>query len=57
VGNVLTIRFERFTVFKPPALPEVMTWFLALDLLFGFSVVNNKTIEGTEGELKFLITH
>jgi hypothetical protein len=25
VGNVLTIRFERFTVFKPPALPEVMT--------------------------------
>ena len=25
MGNVLTIRFERFTVFKPPALPEVMT--------------------------------
>ena len=26
MGNVLTIRFERFTVFKPPALPEVMTY-------------------------------
>ena len=25
MGHVLTIRFERFTVFKPPALPEVMT--------------------------------
>jgi ferredoxin len=25
VGPVFTIRFERFTVFKPPALPEVMT--------------------------------
>jgi len=25
VGHVVTIRFERFTVFKPPALPEVMT--------------------------------
>jgi hypothetical protein len=39
-------RFERFTVFKPPALPEVSDWQMIIDKFFLLGLIQCATIYG-----------